>query len=67
MQRILVEILESGGDSGEFQILDVAATARMILAVLGAERLPLISGAVTVEDAERLVTGFVLRALGGGG
>jgi AcrR family transcriptional regulator len=64
MQRILVEILESGIESGGFQVLDVPATARMVLAVIGAERLPLIGGAVTVEAAEELVSGFVLRALG---
>lgn len=64
MQRILVDILQSGVTSGEFQAADVAATARMILAVIGAERVPLISGTVTVEAAESLVSGFVLRALG---
>jgi len=65
MQRILIDILDSGAESGDFQVLDVAATARMILAVIGAERVPLISGAVTVEDATDLVATFVLRALGG--
>lgn len=64
MQRILVEILDSGVESGDFQVAEVAATARMILAVIGAERLPLISGTVTVESATELVSGFVLRALG---
>ncbi|MFI6290236.1 TetR/AcrR family transcriptional regulator [Nonomuraea sp. NPDC050790] len=62
MQRVLVGILESGA----FQVTDVEATARMILAVIGAERVPLISGALTVEEAEKLVSGFVLRALGHG-
>lgn len=66
MQRVLVDILEGGADTGDFQILDVSATARMILAVIGAERLPLISGSVTVEAAEQLVSGFVLRALSSG-
>ncbi|TDC03057.1 TetR/AcrR family transcriptional regulator [Nonomuraea longispora] len=65
MQRVLVEILESGQASGDFQVLDVPATARMILAVIGAERVPLISGDVTVAAAAELVTAFVLRALGG--
>ncbi|MFB4282923.1 MULTISPECIES: TetR/AcrR family transcriptional regulator [unclassified Nonomuraea] len=64
MQRILVEILESGIDAGDFRVLDVAATARMVLAVIGAERVPLISGDVTVERAGELVSEFVLRALG---
>ncbi|MET9344075.1 MULTISPECIES: TetR/AcrR family transcriptional regulator [unclassified Nonomuraea] len=63
MQRILVEILDSGASSGDFQMQDVAATARMILAVIGAERESLISGRVSVEAAEEIVSGFVLRAL----
>ncbi|MFI6318562.1 TetR/AcrR family transcriptional regulator [Nonomuraea sp. NPDC050556] len=63
MQRILVDILESGVASGDFRALETAATARMIMAVIGAERVPLISGAVTVEAAEELVFGFVRRAL----
>ncbi|WP_157245221.1 TetR/AcrR family transcriptional regulator [Nonomuraea typhae] len=60
MQRVLEEIL----DSRAFQVGDVAATARMILAVIGAERVPLLSGALTLDEAEKLVSGFVLRALG---
>ncbi|WP_084958528.1 TetR/AcrR family transcriptional regulator [Thermoactinospora rubra] len=63
MQRILVEILESGTASGDFHAPDAAATARMILAVIGAERIPLVSGAVALEEAEERVSGFVLRAL----
>ncbi|MEV4801497.1 TetR/AcrR family transcriptional regulator [Nonomuraea sp. NPDC049421] len=63
MQRVLVDILESGVEAGEFRVLDVAATARMVLAVIGAERVPLISGEVTVEAAGELVAEFVLRAL----
>ncbi|MGW0202666.1 TetR/AcrR family transcriptional regulator [Nonomuraea sp. NPDC003201] len=65
MQRILVEILESGVESGDFRVLDAQATARMILAVIGAERVPLISGSVTVDRAGELVSEFVLRAIGG--
>ncbi|MFI6502654.1 TetR/AcrR family transcriptional regulator [Nonomuraea typhae] len=60
MQRVLEEIL----DSRAFQVGDVAATARMILAVIGAERVPLLSGTLTLDEAEKLVSGFVLRALG---
>ncbi|MEV0231376.1 TetR/AcrR family transcriptional regulator [Nonomuraea sp. NPDC050786] len=63
MHRVLVDILDSGVESGDFRVLDVAATARMILAVIGAERVPLISGDVTVERAAELVSEFVLRAL----
>ncbi|GGS92651.1 TetR/AcrR family transcriptional regulator [Nonomuraea spiralis] len=64
MQRVLVEILDSGAESGDFQVAEVGATARMVLAVIGAERVPLISGEVTPEQAEAAVSGFVLRALG---
>ncbi|NUO98374.1 MAG: TetR/AcrR family transcriptional regulator [Nonomuraea sp.] len=64
MQRILVGILESGVESGDFQVAETEATARMVLAVIGAERVPLISGEITVEEAEAVVSGFVLRALG---
>ncbi|MEV5891559.1 TetR/AcrR family transcriptional regulator [Nonomuraea fuscirosea] len=63
MQRILAGILDSGVEAGDFRVLDVPATARMVLAVIGAERLPLISGDVTVEAAAAAVSEFVLRAL----
>ncbi|GAA1691263.1 TetR/AcrR family transcriptional regulator [Nonomuraea maheshkhaliensis] len=65
MQRILAGILESGIEAGDFRVLDVPATARMILAVIGAERIPLIRGDVTVESAGAVVSDFVLRALAG--
>lgn len=64
MQRILTGIIDSGVASGDFQASDVAATARIILTVIGAERVPLLSGSVTLEKAEEIVSGFVLRALG---
>lgn len=64
MQRILTGIIDSGVSSGDFQVPDVAAAARIILAVIGAERVPLLSGEVTPEEAERIVSGFVLRGLG---
>ncbi|MBB2915086.1 AcrR family transcriptional regulator [Streptosporangium becharense] len=64
MQRILTGIIDSGVASGDFRAADVTATARMILAVIGAERVPLLSGAVTADEAEELVSGFVLRGLG---
>ncbi|MBG0817633.1 TetR/AcrR family transcriptional regulator [Planomonospora sp. ID82291] len=66
MQRILTGIIEGGVASGDFQAADVTATARLILAVIGAERLPLLDGTVQVEEAEGIVSGFVLRALGAG-
>ncbi|WP_440067087.1 TetR/AcrR family transcriptional regulator [Streptosporangium sp. OZ121] len=64
MQRILKGIIDSGVSSGDFQVPDVAAAARIILAVIGAERVPLLGGEVTPEEAEKIVSGFVLRGLG---
>ncbi|MEU4537925.1 TetR/AcrR family transcriptional regulator [Streptosporangium sp. NPDC023825] len=64
MQRILTGIIDSGVSSGDFRAPDVAAAARIILAVIGAERMPLLRGEVTPEEAERIVSGFVLRGLG---
>ncbi|MET8386070.1 TetR/AcrR family transcriptional regulator [Streptosporangium canum] len=64
MQDILTGIIHSGVASGDFHAPDVAAAARMILAVIGAERVPLLSGTVTPQEAEETVCGFVLRGLG---
>ncbi|GAA4228723.1 AcrR family transcriptional regulator [Streptosporangium album] len=64
MQDILTGIIDSGVASGDFEAPDVAAAARMILAVIGAERMPLLSGAVTPEEAGETVCGFLLRGLG---
>ncbi|MFI6795844.1 TetR/AcrR family transcriptional regulator [Streptosporangium canum] len=64
MQDILTGIIDSGVASGDFHAPDVAAAARMILAVIGAERVPLLSGTVTPQEAEETVCGFVLRGLG---
>ncbi|MEU7985124.1 TetR/AcrR family transcriptional regulator [Streptosporangium canum] len=64
MQDILTGIIDSGVASDDFHAPDVAAAARMILAVIGAERVPLLSGTVTPQEAEESVCGFVLRGLG---
>ncbi|MCG5217482.1 TetR/AcrR family transcriptional regulator [Streptosporangium sp. KLBMP 9127] len=63
MHEILTGIIDSGVACGDFQATDVAETARIILAVIGAERIPLLRGTTTVEKAETIVSGFVLRAL----
>ncbi|MBB4915567.1 TetR/AcrR family transcriptional regulator [Streptosporangium saharense] len=63
MQRILTGIIEGGVSSGAFRTPDVTSAARFILAVIGAERVPLLSGETTAEDAETVVCDFVLRAL----
>jgi AcrR family transcriptional regulator len=64
MQDILKGIIEAGVRAGDFHPVDPAETARMILAVIGAQRVPLLSGDVTVDRAAETVSGFVLRALG---
>ncbi|MCC5579008.1 TetR/AcrR family transcriptional regulator [Microtetraspora sp. AC03309] len=63
MHKILCEILAGGIQSGEFRDLDVEATARSILAVIGAERIPLVSGEVTLEGAGTAVIAFVQGAI----
>lgn len=63
MQRILTGILIDGMESGEFRRADAEATTRSVLAVVGAERLPLINKATTVRRSERNVTAFVLGAV----
>lgn len=63
MQKILVDILRSGVDNGEFREVDPELAARSVLAVVGAERVPLISGQVSRERAEKAVTDFAVRAL----
>ncbi|SDH63207.1 DNA-binding transcriptional regulator, AcrR family [Sinosporangium album] len=64
MQRVLVDIIESGVEAGDFHADDVPATARFILAAVGSERIPLLDGSTTPEAAESRLTRFVLRALG---
>lgn len=63
MHAVLVEIIAAGVESGEFHAPDAAATARMVMAVIGAERVPLLSGSITVADATAVICDFVLRAV----
>lgn len=63
MNDILRSILAGGIESGEFRALDIEATARSVLAVVGAERVPLISGAVTSAEAEDHALSFTLNAI----
>ncbi|WP_433360018.1 TetR/AcrR family transcriptional regulator [Streptosporangium sp. CA-115845] len=63
MNKILCEILAQGMESGEFRSLDVVATARSVLAVIGAERIPLVNGEVTLAAAQSSVIAFVGSAL----
>ncbi|MBB6173142.1 AcrR family transcriptional regulator [Nocardiopsis mwathae] len=64
MQRLLVRILHDGTEGGEFRECPVEATARLVLAMIGAQRVPLVSDETTIADAHVLVTAFTLRALG---
>lgn len=64
MQRLLTEILEEGMARGEFDRLPAPATARLALAMIGAQRLPLLGHEVDTAESHALVTRFTLRALG---
>ncbi|GAA1762022.1 TetR/AcrR family transcriptional regulator [Streptomonospora arabica] len=64
MQRLLTGILRQGVDDGEFAAAPVEPVARLVLAMLGAQRAPLLHGETTPGDAGRLVAAFTLRALG---
>jgi AcrR family transcriptional regulator len=63
MHHILCDILASGVAAGEFQAPDIEATARIIMAAIGAERVPLLHGAVSLDEAVTMLSAFVLRAL----
>ncbi|GAA5070223.1 AcrR family transcriptional regulator [Thermocatellispora tengchongensis] len=63
MQQILVGIIETGVTAGDFRPVPASDTARLILALIGAERVPLLSGSTTLDEAEDLVSTFALRAL----
>ncbi|HSL58467.1 MAG TPA: TetR/AcrR family transcriptional regulator, partial [Acidimicrobiales bacterium] len=60
------EIVERGVASGEFREVDVAAVVRLITGCVGAERLPVATGAHDADEAIDVVTTFVLHALGAG-
>ncbi|GAA4915621.1 TetR/AcrR family transcriptional regulator [Streptomonospora salina] len=63
MQRLLTGILRQGVADGEFAAAPVEPVARLVLAMLGAQRVPLLHGETTAADAARLVSDFTLRAL----
>ncbi|GLU47654.1 TetR/AcrR family transcriptional regulator [Nocardiopsis ansamitocini] len=64
MQRLLVEIVREGTDSKEFDEVALEPTAKLVLALIGAQRLPLLRGETALPEAHALVTVFALRALG---
>ncbi|QVQ54116.1 TetR/AcrR family transcriptional regulator [Spiractinospora alimapuensis] len=63
MHRLLGDILAAGGESGEFVVTDTVAVSRLIMALIGSQRVPLLRAETTVEDSHRLVATFALRAL----
>ncbi|WP_020380485.1 TetR/AcrR family transcriptional regulator [Nocardiopsis chromatogenes] len=67
MQQLLEEVLRHGTDEGAFAAQPVAATARLVLAMIGAQRVPILRGETSVAEAHTLVTAFTLRALGAAG
>lgn len=63
MHRLLGEILTTGGESGEFAVTDTVAVSRLIMALVGSQRVPLLRAETTLEESHRLVGTFALRAL----
>ncbi|PSK92280.1 TetR family transcriptional regulator [Murinocardiopsis flavida] len=64
MQRMLAAILTEGAAEGEFRTVPAESAAKLVLAMIGAQRLPLLRGEATLAEAHTLVTEFTLRALG---
>jgi AcrR family transcriptional regulator len=63
VEAILRAILDQGTAAGEFGDVDPDPTVPMILACIGAERVPLATGQHDVDDSTDRVTDFLLRAL----
>jgi AcrR family transcriptional regulator len=66
LERILVQVISDGAESGDFSTDDPTSVVPMIMACIGAERGPIASRAHTVEEATDRVTDFLLRALAPG-
>ncbi len=64
MQRLLVEVLQNGVEEGAFDPVPAEPTARLVLAMISAQRVPIQQGQTALDEAHRLVTSFTLRALG---
>ncbi|WP_046470435.1 TetR/AcrR family transcriptional regulator [Allosalinactinospora lopnorensis] len=64
MQRLLAEIVQEGAAAGEFAAMSAEATARLVLAMIGAQRVPLLRGETGIGEAHALVARFTLKALG---
>lgn len=64
LHGLLAEILEAGMAEGAFRSAPVAPLLPMVGACLGAQRVPVATGAVAADVAAELVTDFLLGALG---
>jgi AcrR family transcriptional regulator len=64
LEGVLKDILAEGVASKEFLDVDPVTTVPMVLACMGAERVPLATKSHDLEEASERVTGFILRALG---
>lgn len=64
MQQLLVEILREGVAAGEFDEVPLESTAKLVLALIGSQRVPLLHGDTDLAQARSLVAAFALRALG---
>ena len=64
LEAILASIVAQGAESGEFTDGDPDAAVPMIMACIGAERVPLATKQHDIEEATERVTAFLLRALG---
>lgn len=63
LDKVLRDVIAGGISAKEFSDVDPADTARMVMACIGAERVPLATGSANVDDSSERVTEFVLRAL----
>lgn len=66
LEAILRAIVTTGLETGEFADADSAEAIPMIMACIGAERVPLATKQHDVSEATDRVTAFLLRALGAG-
>lgn len=64
LEKVLRDIISEGLEAKEFSEVDPASAVPMVMACIGAERVPLSTGTDDVEVATERVTSFVLRALG---
>lgn len=64
LEDLCLEILKEGVASREFTGVDAEATVPMVLACIGAERVPLAMRTRDVGESSERVTKFLLRALG---